>query len=1124
MIFPRTLIPVRSAGFLLVILFTISTSGVYSQVLNFQESWRWAHFTTESGLPSDAVTCIAETPDSIIWAGTKKGLAWFDGFYWNTVAPSLGLPSGKISVIEPFGADSVLVIDDDSLYVGSRKGFKRLAPFDSSEGGVKSVAVAERHKIYFLRGPRLYVITSTGFEPVKIPAQPISVGSRNFWRTASGSLWLNTVRGLYRGDGVTWRLTLPVDRNAFTFASVVENKRGEGLVASLDPRELEGVWEWNRSGRPRANPTERSAQVTSLDISPTGDVIAAYQSGEVRKRSHGIWSPLDPPPIEFTSTLAVKFTRGGDLLVGTERGLFLFRATSTRWSRWKHPFGDLRNGVHEIYRTSDGSIWLGTFKGLEIHRPSGRIDYFENILGTSLGTVTAIAQDKDRNVWIGSGASFQGAFRWDGRTWKHFGSKEGLNTDRIHKIRVDRKGRLWFLGLGGFYTDRDHQPGAFLLDKGRFENIPPKTSTVDGLVNGRVYGFVEGKDGSYWFATAEGLSRRNHSGWKHWTREDGLSGHNSRIYTIAVDSSGTIWFSNVSDGLGTIGKDDKVHFFTTRDGLSNNSIWDLKVDSSGTLWMSSEGGLSSYKNGIWSNFTIGNGLGSSHLWDILPLMDKVYAGSPGAGVNILVRSKSSPVPKISFSNVSFQGTTALVRWKVFPHFGEIDPRDVEIRYRVDTAQWSGWSLQREIELHDLATGSHTIELQAKNLFGEISPRSDLKEFSIEPRLYERPVFILSVVLLAASFLILGGTYLQRKRKYQKSLQESDERFHLVATTTADVIYDWNLVTNALWINDPERAVISGTQPPLMSSKGTWMGYVHPEDRAGLEKVMSEAVAGRTSAWQAEYRFLKRDGTYGHMLHRGHFRFDDEGKTVRALGSIMEITERKEAEALSRSISRRIIQAQENERRRVSRELHDSANQILASVKFRIESLEEQLSGQSTRIRREAQKTRLLLNKVMAEIRRISRNLRPAELDDLGLASAVRTLADEFGERTKIETIVKDVWPRKTLSPEVSVTLYRIIQESLTNVEKHSRAKRVRISCMETANEIVCTIEDNGSGIRTDEHGKGKLKGDGLGLLDMQERLSFIGGSLELSSIPRHGTTVTIHIPQVQTAPQEKSIA
>ncbi len=536
--------------------------------------------------------------------------------------------------------------------------------------------------------------------------------------------------------------------------------------------------------------------------------------------------------------------------------------------------------------------------------------------------------------------------------------------------------------------------------------------------------------------------------------------------------------------------------------------------------MSTQRGLSCYRNGIWSSFTIRNGLSTPILMDILLLNDRVFIGSPGAGLNILDRTEKVPPPKVSILNPSFIGTTALLRWRVFPYAGDLDSKDVEVRFHIDGQEWSRWSTLREISLTNLASGDHRFEVQAKGLFGEFAAGEKL-DFYVEPSLFQRPMFLLALALLAGSFSILGGAYFHRKRKYSRALKESDERFHLVANTTADVIYDWNLKNNQLWVNDPQRSLVSGSRAEVGTAREIWLNHVHPADRAQLEKTMNEAAASHTADWQAEYRFLRTDGTYGHMLHRGHFEFDESGKPTRALGSIMEITERKRAEDLSRSISKRIIEAQESERRRVSRELHDSVNQILASVKFRLESLEEQLPGKDKNIVREARKVKLLLNKVMTEVRRISRNLRPAELDDLGIGSAVRSLADEFSERTKIATVVKDGWPTRVLSPEVKLTMYRIIQESLTNVEKHARANRVRIGYAETASEIICTIEDNGLGIRGEDEGKARIKGDGLGLLDMQERLSFIGGTLEIASVPRRGTVVTIHIPfnQAQTQGQ-----
>ncbi|MGA3244780.1 MAG: two-component regulator propeller domain-containing protein [Bacteroidota bacterium] len=1097
-------------------------SQVSAQLPLFHESWRWSHFTTESGLPSNQVFCIAETPAGTIWVGTDKGLAWFDEFGWNTIDSGQGIPSTEISLIEPYGNDSILVFAGKDLYLGSRRHFSLLVSQESMPGMLSCVSTANGD-ILLLSSMKLCAYTKGTLKQIPVPARPISSRPRNMVRTASGNIWLNTVRGVYRRDGKVWQLVFPVKKSSITGFFVSEDANGNGLAAMTWPPELEGIHEWQRNRRPHRSPTEEMGSQQTMDQSPNDDALVIYQSGDVRFRTKGLWSSVVPSPDAFTSTHVVKYRKDGDLWVGTEKGLYLFHATSRRWTYMRHPFPDSRNGVQEITSTSDGSLWLGTSNGIEIHRPNGRTEYITNILGTELGPVTGIVEDYRHDIWVCSGATFSGAFRWDRSRWRHFGPEDGLKAERVHKIRLDRSGRLWFLGIGETYSDSIHQPGAFVYENGSFTHWDKRTSEKEGLISGRVYGFAEGRDGARWFATQHGLSRWKEGAWHHWTQSQGLQLRNDRIFALAIDSNGTVWFSN-SEGLGTVDKDDQLHFMTTVDGLVHNSVWDLKVDGDGTLWISTQRGLSAYKNGVWSNFGLRSGLNTSDLMDLLPLRDRIYVGSKGAGVMILDRTEVDQPPRVRFSTPSVEGTTALLRWTALPYFGNMDARDVEVRYRRDSSSWSRWSPRREVSLTDLASGYHRFEVQAKGLFGKFAQAGEKMDFYVEPGLFQRPMFLLALALLAGSFSILGGAYFQRKRKYQQALQESDERFHLVANTTADVIYDWNLKNDRLWMNDPQRSWISGPRAEFSTAREEWLSYVHPDDRAQLEKAMNDAAERHISDWQAEYRFLNTDGNYGHMLHRGHFEFDESGIPVRALGSIMDITERKQAEGLSRSISKRIIEAQESERRRVSRDLHDSVNQILASVKFRIESLEEQLPGRNKSIRREARKTRLLLNKVMKEIRRISRNLRPAELDDLGLGSAVRSLADEFSERTKITTIVKDGWPKKTLSPEVRLTLYRIIQESLTNVEKHAKAKRVRIGCTATENEITCTIEDNGQGIRTDEHGKTRIKGGGLGLLDMQERLSFIGGTLQISSVPRRGTVVTIYIPLGQSLPQEQMSA
>jgi signal transduction histidine kinase len=436
---------------------------------------------------------------------------------------------------------------------------------------------------------------------------------------------------------------------------------------------------------------------------------------------------------------------------------------------------------------------------------------------------------------------------------------------------------------------------------------------------------------------------------------------------------------------------------------------------------------------------------------------------------------------------------------------------MKYRLRIDENPWTDWTAEAEISIPGLSAGDHAVEIQAREPFSD--PTSPVRvPFPVEPPLYRRPEVILPISMLAVTIALLSGAYWRRDRKHKRQLEQSDERFRLIASSTSDLIFDWNFTSNVLWSNDPSRVFTAAPSPMPEEVFNSWLDHVSENDRDRIRSNFLTALDRQKPEWHEEYRYLRKDQTHGHMLHRVQIFYDDSGKPVRMIGSGMDISERKEAEELSRDLSRRILEAQERERRRVSRELHDSVNQILASVKFRIESLEEQLTGRSPRFKREAKKTKQLLNKVMTEVRRISRNLRPAELDDLGLASAVRSLAEEFTERTGIEITLIEPWPSNDLSPEITETLYRIIQEALTNVEKHSKARRVSISFTTTPEQVACSISDNGRGIQPDERGKARSKGGGLGIVDMRERLSFLKGTLEISPRGKRGTTLTVRIP------------
>ena len=289
---------------ILISLVAFPVLSLFAQPLSFQDSWRWAHFTTETGLPSNHVYCIAETPDSTVWAGTQNGLAWFDGYVWTAMDTTQGIPADLVSVIEPYGKDSVLCIVNGALYLGGKTHFRLLAESDSTIKSMQSVVLTNRNQIFVLGNIQLFVLDSGKVTAASIPARPISDGPRNLWRTASGTIWLNTVNGLYRTVDHGWKLTIPLKGYPARIRNVVEDKYGNGVAAIIDPREVFGIREWSKKGMAHPVESERSGGQLAMDISPSGDVLVLYQTGEIRLRHKGEWSDIQPRPEQFNSALA----------------------------------------------------------------------------------------------------------------------------------------------------------------------------------------------------------------------------------------------------------------------------------------------------------------------------------------------------------------------------------------------------------------------------------------------------------------------------------------------------------------------------------------------------------------------------------------------------------------------------------------------------------------------------------------------------------------------------------------------------------------------------------------------------------------------------------------------------
>lgn len=216
--------------------------------------------------------------------------------------------------------------------------------------------------------------------------------------------------------------------------------------------------------------------------------------------------------------------------------------------------------------------------------------------------------------------------------------------------------------------------------------------------------------------------------------------------------------------------------------------------------------------------------------------------------------------------------------------------------------------------------------------------------------------------------------------------------------------------------------------------------------------------------------------------------------------------------LSRTRATHILSAQEQERKRIARELHDETSQILTSLLISLAMVEQVTTSEEARAR--IADTRSLAHQTLRAVRNLSMDLRPSALDDLGLLPALRWYLKEYQQKCKIEVEFCAQGLRGRLAPETETALYRIVQESLTNTAKHAAATKVWVTLEEAAQSAVARIRDNGQGFDAEALFRRPWQDRGLGLAGMMERATLLNGTLEIVSHPGEGTTITARVPLI----------
>lgn len=353
-----------------------------------------------------------------------------------------------------------------------------------------------------------------------------------------------------------------------------------------------------------------------------------------------------------------------------------------------------------------------------------------------------------------------------------------------------------------------------------------------------------------------------------------------------------------------------------------------------------------------------------------------------------------------------------------------------------------------------------------------------------------------------------------RKRIENALHENEQRINLILKSLPISLFTLSLdnMHYTKWISDNVQLLTGFSADNFMEKNDFWMERVHPED---LTKIMdlSNYVNGININ---EHRWLCADGQYQWFLNYALIKTDENGNPKEVIGTWQNIHERKlsedkihHSEEQLRSLANHLESIREEERNKIAREVHDEFGQSLTALKMITLSIKKKLSKENKELAEKAKDMAELISSIIQSVQKITSELRPQVLESIGLLEALEWYFGEFQSRTRINCSIEISVDNSILfDDKQSITIYRIFQEALTNIARHSNAKRVKVSIKSEDNLLYIKIEDNGKGLDISKINDPKS----FGIIGMKERAITLGGEVLFGSIKNKGTTIVLKVP------------
>ena len=344
------------------------------------------------------------------------------------------------------------------------------------------------------------------------------------------------------------------------------------------------------------------------------------------------------------------------------------------------------------------------------------------------------------------------------------------------------------------------------------------------------------------------------------------------------------------------------------------------------------------------------------------------------------------------------------------------------------------------------------------------------------------------------------------RRAQEALRESEERLRMAAQAGKMFAYSWDAASDVIERSGESAGILGFDETKLLTGQQA-VARIHADDRERIKAAIAALTPAKPSL-EVTYRMIRPDATMIWVERNSRAYFDDHGTLQRIVGMVADITDRKLAEEALASVNRRLIEVQEAERARIARDLHDDIGQRLSLSAIKLEELRQLPRDSAEKFDASISEIQAQLSEVSSSVHTLSHELHSSTLEHVGLVAAIRSCCRDLSEQRKAEIHFTHEGIPQSVPQEISLCLFRVLQEALHNALKHSGVWQFGVELRGTSDAIQLIISDSGVGFDC----KTAWRGQGLGLTSMRERLKLVQGELFIDSQFKRGTTIRARVP------------